>query len=344
MKAIIYHEFGGVEVLKYEDVANPEIGDNEVLVRVKAVSINHLDLRLRAGKSPRPVDLPHIGGVDISGDVAKLGKNVMDVKVGTRIVIDPAVRCGKCKFCRIDESNLCATTKVVGVNLYGGFAEYVKVPVANVVPIPDNLSYNDASTLPICFVTAWYGLLGRGNLKPGETVLIHAAGSGTGSAAVQVAKLSGAYIIATAGTDEKLAKAKELGADETINYNKSDFAEEVKRITNKNGVDVIFDQIGASVWDRNLQSLAPRGRLLLVGVVGGGVASVNLGPIIMRDISILGVTVFEAPRRDLASVVNEVSQGKLRSVIDRMFPLQEAQAAQKLLEDRNQFGKVILNP
>ena len=344
MKAIRYHEFGGVEVLRYQDVPGPEIVDNEVLVHVKAVSLNHLDLRLRAGKSPRPVDLPHIGGVDIAGDVVKVGKSDLDVKVGTRVVLDPAVRCGKCKFCQIGEFNLCVDTKVLGFNLYGGFAEYVKVPAANVVPLPNNVTYNDASTLPICFVTAWYALLGRGNLKPGETVLIHAAGSGTGSAAVQVAKLSGAYIIATAGTDEKLARAKELGAGETINYNKSDFAEEVKKVTNKNGVDIIFDQIGASIWDKNIQSLAPRGRLLLVGVVGGGVVSVNLGPIIMRDLSILGVTVFEAPRRDLASVVKEVSQGKLRPVIDKTFPLKEIAAAQKLLEDRNQFGKVILNP
>jgi NADPH:quinone reductase-like Zn-dependent oxidoreductase len=344
MKAIRYHEFGGVEVLKYEDVPEPEVGDGEVLVRVKAVSLNHLDLRLRAGKSPRPVDLPHISGVDIAGDIAKVGENVSDVKEGARVVIDPSVRCGKCRFCQIGESNLCVATKVVGVNLYGGFAEYVKVPAVNAVPIPDNLSYNDASTLPVCFVTAWYGLLERGSLKPNETVLVHAAGSGTGSAAVQVAKLSGAYVIATAGTDEKLAKARELGADETINYNESDFAEEVKKITNKNGVDIIFDQVGASVWDKNLQSLAPKGRLLLVGVVGGGTASANLGPIIIRDISVLGVTVFNAPRRDLATVVNLASQGKLRPVIDKTFPLEEAQAAQKLLEDRNQFGKVILNP
>ncbi len=344
MKAIRYHEFGGVEVLKYEDVPEPEIGDNEVLVHVKAASLNHLDLRLRTGKSPRPVDLPHIGGVDISGDVEKVGENVTGITSGTRVVIDPAVRCGKCRFCQIGESNLCVATKVVGVNLYGGFAEYVKVPAANVVPIPDNLSYNDASTLPICFVTAWYGLVERGNLKPNEKVLVHAAGSGTGSAAVQVAKLSGAYVIATASTDEKLAKAKELGADETINYDKSDFAEEIRKITNKNGVDIIFDQIGASAWEKNLQSLALRGRLLLVGVVGGGAASVNLGPIIIRDLSILGITVFDAPRRDLATVVNLVSQGKLRSVIDKAFPLQEARVAQKLLEYRSQFGKIILNP
>src|SRR3989304_5809631 len=318
MKAIRYHEFGGVEVLKYEDVPEPEISENEVLVHVKAASLNHIDLRLRSGKSPRPVDLPHIGGLDISGDVVKTGKNVTGVAERARVVIEPAVRCGKCRFCQ-----------------RGG---------ANVVPIPDNLSYNDASTIPICSVTAWYGLLERGNLKPGETVLVHAAGSGTGSAAVQVAKLSGAYVIATAGTDEKLAKAKELGADETVNYNKPDFAEEVKKITNKTGVDVIFDQIGASIWDKNIQSLAPRGRLLLVGVVGGGAASANLGALIMRDISVLGVTVFNAARKDLSSVVNLTSQGKLRPVIDKAFRLEEAAVAQKLLEDRNQFGKVILNP
>jgi NADPH:quinone reductase-like Zn-dependent oxidoreductase len=344
MKAIRYHEFGGVEVLKYEDVPDPEISDNEVLVHVKAASLNHIDLRLRSGKSPRPVDLPHIGGLDISGDVVKTGKNVTGVAERARVVIEPAVRCGKCRFCQRGESNLCVATKVIGVNLYGGYAEYVKVPGANVVPIPDNLSYNDASTIPICSVTAWYGLLERGNLKPGETVLVHAAGSGTGSAAVQVAKLSGAYVIATAGTDEKLAKAKELGADETVNYNKTDFAEEVKKITNKTGVDVIFDQIGASVWDKNIQSLAPRGRLLLVGVVGGGAASANLGALIMRDISVLGVTVFNAARKDLSSVVNLTSQGKLHPVIDKAFRLEEAAVAQKLLEDRNQFGKVILNP
>ncbi|HXG30512.1 MAG TPA: zinc-binding dehydrogenase [Thermodesulfobacteriota bacterium] len=344
MKAIIYYEFGGVEVLRFEDVPKPEVGDNEVLVRVKAASLNHLDLRLRSGKSPRPVDLPHIGGVDIAGEVAEVGGKVTGLTVGTRVVIDPSVRCGKCRFCQAGESNFCVSTKVIGVNIHGGFAEYVKVPAANAVPIPDNLSYNDASALPICFVTAWYGLFERGGLKPGETVLVHAAGSGTGSAAVQVASLSGAHVIATAGTDEKLAKARELGAHETINYNRSDFAEEVKRITNKNGVDLIFDQIGASVWDKNIQSLAPRGRLLLVGVVGGGTTQANLGPIIVRDVSILGVTVFNAPRRDLATVVNLASLGRLRPVIDKTFPLKDAAEAQRLLEDRNQFGKVILNP
>jgi alcohol dehydrogenase len=331
MKAIIYHEVGDVDVLKYEDVPDPEIGDDEVLVRVKAACLNHLDLRLRSGKSPRPVDLPHIGGVDVSGDVEEVGKNVKDITPGTRVVIDPTVKTSKGPL-------------VLGVNIHGGFAELVKVPAANIVPIPDEVSYNDACALPICYVTAWYGLFDRGGLQKGETVLVHAAGSGTGSAAVQIAKEGGANVIATAGSDEKLEKVKKLGADATINYNTSDFAEEVKKITDGKGVDLIFDQIGASVWENNIKSLKPKGRILLIGVVGGGQTTLNLGPIIMRDLSVLGVTVFNAPRGNLINVINMVSLGRLSPVIDKKFPLSEAAQAQKMLEDRSQFGKVILNP
>lgn len=331
MKAIRYHEFGEVDVLKYEDVPEPELGDDEVLVRVKAASLNHLDLRLRSGKSPRPVDLPHIGGVDIAGDVERTGKNVKDIAPGTRVVIDPTVKTPKGPM-------------VIGVNFYGGFAEYVKVPAANAVPIPDEVSYDDASALPICYVTAWYGLFDRGGMASGETVLVHAAGSGTGSAAVQIAKEGGAFVIATAGSDEKLEKVRKLGADATINYNTTDFSEEVKKITDNKGVDLIFDQIGASVWENNLKSLKMKGRLLLIGVVGGGQTTFNFGPVIVKDLSVLGVTVFNAPRGNLINVINLVSLGRLSPVIDRRFPLSEASAAQKMLEDRSQFGKVILNP
>ncbi len=331
MKAIRYHEFGEVDVLKYEDVPEPELGDDEVLVRVKAASLNHLDLRLRSGKSPRPVDLPHIGGVDIAGDVERTGKNVKDLAPGTRVVIDPTVKTPKGPM-------------VIGVNFYGGFAEYVKVPAPNAVPIPDEVSYDDASALPICYVTAWYGLFDRGGMQQGETVLVHAAGSGTGSAAVQIAKEGGAFVIATAGSDEKLEKVRKLGADATINYNTTDFSEEVKKITDNKGVDLIFDQIGASVWENNLKSLKMKGRLLLIGVVGGGQTTFNFGPVIVKDLSVLGVTVFNAPRGNLINVINLVSLGRLSPVIDKRFPLSEAAQAQKMLEDRSQFGKVILNP
>ena len=331
MKAIRFHEFGEVEVLKYEDVPDPVIGDDEVLVRVKAAALNHLDLRIRSGKSPRPVDLPHIGGVDVAGDVEAVGKNVTDIKPGAKVVIDPTVKTPKGPM-------------VVGVNFYGGFAEFVKVPAVNAVPIPDEVSYDDAATLPICYVTAWYGLFDRGNMQKSETVLVHAAGSGTGSAAVQIAKEGGAFVIATAGSDEKLEKVKKLGADATVNYNTQDFAEEVKKITDGKGVDIIFDQIGASVWENNLKSLKMKGRILLVGVVGGGQTTFNFGPVIVRDLSVLGVTVFNAPRSNLIHVINLVSLGRLKPVIDKRLPLSEAAAAQKLLEDRSQFGKVILNP
>lgn len=331
MKAIIYHETGGVDVLKYEDVAEPEIGADDVLVRVKAAALNHLDLRLRSGKSPRPVDLPHVGGIDIAGDVEKVGENVADLQPGTRVVVDPTVKTPK-------------GPSVIGVNRWGGLAEFVTVPATNVVPIPDEVSYDDVSALPICYVTAWYGLIDRGGMEQKETVLVHAAGSGTGSAAVQVAKELGAKVIATAGSDEKLEKVKELGADATINYNTSDFAEEVKNITEGKGVDLIFDQIGASAWENNLKSLSAGGRILLVGVVGGGQETLNFGPIIMRDLSVLGVTVFRAPRRNLITLINMLSLGRFNPVIDKKFPLSEAAEAQKMLENRSQFGKVILNP
>ena len=340
MKAVIYHETGDVDVLKYEDVPDPEAGANEVLVRVGASSLNHLDLRLRSGKSPRPVELPHVGGVDIAGEVEEVGTEVESVSRGMRVVVNPTVKTVSPKTGHV----VLALNRVIGVNMWGGFAEYVKVPAENVVEIPDGLSYEAASTLPVCFVTAWHGLFGRGELGAGETALVHAAGSGTGSAAIQVAKLAGARVIATAGSDEKLEKARELGADETINYNSGDVLDGVRDATQKAGVDVIFDPIGGSMFETNVQCLAPGGRLLLVGVVGGGTTPANLGPLIMREICVFGVTVFSAGNPELATVAREMARGRLTPVIDRVLPLSEARKAQGLLSDRKQFGKVVLTP
>jgi NADPH:quinone reductase-like Zn-dependent oxidoreductase len=332
MKAAIYHEFGEAEVVKYEDSGKPEISSTDVLVNAKSVSLNQLDVRLRTGKSPRPVDLPHLGGIDISGVISELGSEVKDLKVNDRILVDPTVRLEK-------------GFEVIGVNRHGGLAEYVKVPAKNVVKIPEGLSFDEACTIPICTVTALYGLVERGGLKEGEKVLVHAAGSGTGCMAVQVAKHLGAsQIIATAGSDEKLEKAKELGADEVINYTSQDFGEEIKKITGGKGVDLIFDQIGASAYEKNIQSLGNKGRLLLVGVVGGVKADLMFGPLIMKDISVLGVTVFNAPRTNLEKSITLTLNGYIKAVIDRKFPLSETAAAHKHIENRAQFGKVIVNP
>lgn len=332
MKAAIYNEFGEADVIKYEEVETPAISADEILVNVKSVSLNQLDVRLRSGKSPRPVDLPHIGGIDIAGVVAEAGNDVSNFKEGDKILVDPTVR-------------LKNGFEVVGINRHGGLAEYIKVPASNVVSIPDTMSFDDACTIPICTVTAWYGLVVRGSLKEDEKVLVHAAGSGTGCMAIQVAKHLGAsQIIATAGSDEKLEKAKQLGADDVINYSTQDFAEEVKNVTGGKGVDIIFDQIGASAWEKNVRSLGSKGRILLVGVVGGVKAELMFGPLIMKDISVLGVTVFNAPRSNLEKAIELTLNEYIKAVIDRKFPLSETAAAQKHIENRAQFGKVVINP
>lgn len=331
MKAIIYHEFGETDVLKYEEVSKPELGPGEVLIEVKSSSINFVDLRLRSGKSPRPVPLPHVGGVDVAGIVCEKSDDVSDVETGQRVMIMPAVR---------SERGL----EIVGVNLHGGFAEYIKIPSSNVVAIPEGLSFDDAATLPTCYVTAWYAFCDRGNIGKGETVLVHAAGSGTGSAAIQVAKLFDSFVIATAGSDEKLEKAKEIGADVTINYNSSDLGEELKQVTKTHKINTIFDPVGASVWKENTQYLAPGGKLLLIGVAGGGATEMALGPLIMKDLSVLGVTVFNARAEHFEKVAQLAEEGALKPWIHNKFHLSEAAAAQKILEDRQQFGKVILNP
>ena len=332
MKAAIYHEFGEAEVIKYEDADKPVISSEEVLINVKSVSLNQLDVRLRSGKSPRPVDLPHIGGIDIAGVVSEVGSNVTGLSEGERVVVDPTIRLEK-------------GFEVIGVNRHGGLAEFVKVPARNVVPIAGGLSFDDAAAVPICSVTAWYGLVERANLRAGEKVLVHAAGSGTGCMAIQVAKyLEASQVIATAGSDEKLEKAKELGADEVINYNTQDYAEEVKKITGGKGVDVVFDQIGASAWEKNIKCLGNKGRILLVGVVGGVKADLMFGPLIMKDISVLGVTVFNAPRSSLEKCLKLTLDKYIKTIIDKKFPLSETAAAHKHIENRAQFGKVIINP
>ncbi len=328
MKAGIYHELGGVEVLKYEDVETPRAGSDEVLIKVKSCAMNSLDTRLRSGKSPRPVDLPHIGGVDISGVIEEVGSKVSgDLSAGDRVVVNPAVR---------GEKGL----SVIGVNRHGGFAEYVTAPALNVCKIPDALSHDDAAALPICYVTAVYGLVNRGGLKSGETVVVHAAGSGTGTATIQVAANLGAKVIATAGSDEKLEKAKSLGADEVINYKNSDFSEVIK-----GGVDMIFDPVGASYWEKNMKILKTGGRLLLVGVVGGGVVEkAAIGPIIMKDISVIGVTVFNSPQSILEETVDMAAGGTLKPVIHKTLPLSGLAEAHKTLENSAQCGKVVVNP
>src|SRR5258706_16372733 len=249
MKAILFNEHGSPDVLKFTDAPDPAIRPNEVLVRVKACALNHLDLWVRRGIPGVPFPLPHIPGSDISGAIAQIGTDVTTVRVGQKVVLAPGVSCGKCPACISGQDNHCRQFTNLGYMIDGGCAEFVRVPEVNCLPYPENLTFEEAASIPLVFQTAWHMLVARAELQPGEDVLILGAGSGVGSAAIQIAKFFGARVITTASSDAKLQKGKELGADQLINHETPKIAEEVRRITSKRGVDVVFEHVGTATWD-----------------------------------------------------------------------------------------------
>ena len=342
MKAIRFHQHGGPEVLKYEDAPEPKIPANEVLVRVKACALNHLDIWIRGGVPGWRIPLPHIVGADISGEVTEAGSLVTRVKPGDRVLLCPGVSCGKCEMCFKGLDSACREFTVYGVFIDGGYAEYVKAAEMNVVPIPGDLSFDEAAAVPLVFLTAWHMLFTRAGLKPGEDVLVIGAGSGVGSAAIQIAKLVNARVIATAGADWKLDKARALGADEVINHTRQSIGEEVKRLTHKRGVDVVVDHVGAAVWEACFDSLATYGRLVTCGMTTGADLKVNGQGLFGRQRTILGS--FMGGKAELLEALKFIARRKLRAVIDSEFPLEEAAAAQKKMEGREFFGKILLHP
>ncbi len=342
MKAVRFHEHGGLDVLKYEDAPEPQIQANEVLVRVKACALNHLDLWLRTGVRAWQLPMPHIVGSDISGEVAQVGNLVPHVKPGDRVLLAPGISCGLCEACWKGLDSACRSYTLFGVMVDGGYAEYVKSPAANVIPIPGDLTFDEAAAVPLVFLTAWHMLFTRARLQPGEDVLVIGAGSGVGSAALQIAKLFGCRVIATAGTDAKLAKAHELGADDGINHSKQSISEEVSRLTAKRGVDVIVEHVGQAVWDECFNSLATYGRLVTCGVTTGGEVKLNVQALFGRQRTILGS--FMGGKGELTDVLKLVGQRRLKAVIDSVFPLSEAREAQRKMDSRDFFGKILLRP
>jgi NADPH:quinone reductase-like Zn-dependent oxidoreductase len=341
MNAIVFSQHGGPEVLKYMEAPEPVIRPNEVLVRVKACALNHLDLWVRGGIPGVPIPLPHIPGSDVAGEIAQIGAEVSTVRVGQKVVLAPGVTCGKCAACIAGQDNRCRQFTNLGYMIDGGCAEFVRVPEVNCLPYPENLSWEEAASIPLVFQTAWHMLLTRAELQPGEDVLVLGAGSGVGSAAIQIAKFFGARVLATAGSDEKLQKAKELGADHLINHRTQKIREEVRRITGKRGVDVVFEHVGTATWDDSLASLAPSGRLITCGSTTGYDAKIDLRFLFSRQLSLLGS--YMGTKSELHSVMRLVASGRLRPVVDRIFPLAEAAAAHEYLESSSQFGKVVLS-
>jgi NADPH:quinone reductase-like Zn-dependent oxidoreductase len=340
MKAIVFREHGGPVVLKYTDAPDPVVRANEVLVRVKACALNHLDLWVRRGIPGVPFPLPHIPGSDIAGEIAAIGADVTTVRVGQKVVLAPGVSCGKCAACISGQDNRCRQFTNLGYMIDGGCAEFVRAPEVNCMPYPENLSFEETASIPLVFQTAWHMLVARAELQPGEDVLVLGAGSGVGSAAVQVAKFFGARVIATAGSDEKLQKAKELGADQLINHKTQKIREEVRRITGKRGVDVVFEHVGTATWDESIASLASSGRLVTCGATTGYDAKIDLRFLFSRQLSLLGS--YMGTKSELQTVIKLVAAGRLKPVVDRVFPLSEAAAAHAYLESSSQFGKVVL--
>lgn len=342
MKAVIFRQHGGPEVLEYTDVPEPQIRANEVLVEVKACALNHLDIWVRGGLPGIEIPLPHILGDDVAGVAKQVGELVTWVKVGDEVMVQPGVSCGHCEACLSGNDNFCREYDIVGYRRDGGYAELVAVPGVNIVPKPSQLSWEEAAALPLVTVTAWHMLVTRAKVQPGETVLVQAAGSGVGSVAIQIAKLRGARVITTASSDEKLAHARELGADETINYTSSDWPKEVRRLTHRQGVDVVVEHTGAATWPGSIASLKTGGRLVTCGATSGYDAHTDLRQVFYRHLNILGS--FMGSKAELLEAMKFVEQGKIRGVVDRVLPLSEARQAHELIENRAQFGKVVLKP
>ena len=347
MKAVVFSEQGSVEVLEYKEVPKPRLATNEVLVEVEACAVNYLDLHARrnrpeiAAKLHRG-DTPHILGSDIAGTIAEVGAEARGVAVGDRVVLAPCIPCGICSDCHRGAENLCDTQALIGFQTNGGYAEYVKAPAQNAIQIPAALSFANAAAIPIAYLTAWHMLMTRAKLRPEDDVLILGVGGGVGSAGLQIAKLTGARVFATASSDEKLERAHQMGADVTINYKDIDFSEVVLDVTDGRGVDVVLEHVGTATWEQSIASLAKNGRLVSCGVTTGNIGTINIRKLYQKQLTVMGSALGTVA--ELRTLIHLAGQGKLQPIIDRVLPLQHAQEAHLLLENRQNFGKVCLCP
>ncbi|HEV7426967.1 MAG TPA: zinc-binding dehydrogenase [Thermoanaerobaculia bacterium] len=337
MKAILIREHGGLEKLEMAEVPDPVARQGEALVRVRAVALNHLDIWLRRGVPGHKFPLPMIPGSELAGVIESVDDPRW--KIGDEVIVAPGYSCGLCTACLSGNDPLCRQSGIFGETVSGGAAEKIAVPVRNLIRKPASLSFAEAAAVPLDMLTAWHMLVPRAQLRPGETVLVQAGGSGVGSAAIQIAKLWGATVYATAGTTAKAARAKLLGADETIVYTETDFVDEVRRLTSKRGVDVVFEHVGGETFERSLRALAKGGRLVTCGSTAGGEANLNLRLVFFKLLSILGSTM--GSLAELHEVMKFVEAGRLRPVVDRVLPLSQVAEGHRILEAREAFGKIV---
>jgi len=342
VRAVVFTEFGGPEVLRAEEVPTPEPGPGEALLAVKACGLNHLDLWVRRGPATTPIPMPHILGADVAGTVAKVGSGIQGLPVGLPVTVNPSLWCGVCEYCRMGEESLCMKFGLLGDDRNGGYAELCVVPVQNLMPIPPGFSFEEVAAVPLVFLTAWRMLVTKAQVRAGDDVLVIGAGGGVSSAAIQIAKLHGARVFATSGSSSKLQKAKALGADILINHKQEAFDEVVRGQTNGRGVDIVVENVGEATFAKSLASLRKGGKLVTCGRTSGSRAELDISDIYWRQIEILGSTMGNV--REFETVMRLIWRRQLKPVVDRVLPLHEARRAHEILEHQRQFGKVILVP
>jgi NADPH:quinone reductase-like Zn-dependent oxidoreductase len=340
MKALAFKEFGGPEKLALQDVPDPVAGPGEVLVRVRACALNHLDLFVRDGIPALKTPLPFWTGCDIAGDVAEVAPGVTGINVGDRVAVNPNLTCGRCEYCAQGEDSLCVRYGILGEHQPGGLAELVKVRADNVLPLPAHVSYEDAASFILTNMTAWRMVVTQGRLRAGQDVLILGVGGGVSSTAVQIAKLCGARVIVTSSSDAKLERARALGADIGINYAREDWGKAVFEQTGRRGVDLVIENVGAQTWKQSIRSVAKGGRLVTCGATTGPIGETDIRIVFWNQISIIGSTM--ANRKEFHDVMRLFFAGRLAAIVDEVVPLADGAAAQRRLAEGQQFGKIVL--
>jgi NADPH:quinone reductase-like Zn-dependent oxidoreductase len=340
-EAVVLRTHGGPEVLVRETLELSDPGPRAVRVRVRAVALNHLDVWVRKGLPHLKLAYPHRLGSDIAGEIDALGPGARtELKVGDKVLVNPGISCGVCDKCLSGKDNLCRQYSVLGEHVSGGYARHLDVPDTNLLPYPGDMPFTQAAAIPLAFLTAWQMLVDKADVRPGQTVLVHAAGSGVSSAAVQIAKLLGARVLATTGTDAKAERAKALGADAVVNYATQDFVAEVRKLTGKRGADVVVDHVGGEVLARSVLCTANGGRIVTCGSSSGPTATIDMRHVFFRQVEILGSTM--GSKASLFAILDHVRAGKLRPIVDRVLLLWDAREGHRVLEAREAFGKVVL--
>jgi NADPH:quinone reductase-like Zn-dependent oxidoreductase len=342
VKAVRFHEFGGVDVLRVEDIDDPSPGRGEVLVRIRAAGLNHLDVDIRDGVSRFPVQLPHTLGIEVAGDIEELGEDVEGWQVGDRVNPYIMATCGECRYCATGRQNLCLTPGFISFATGGGYAERVVVKARDLIRVPDEVSYEEAAALQVAFATSWHMLFTRGNLRAGETVLVNAVGSGIGSAAVQLAHTAGAFVIGNASSDEKLDKARELGLDVGINHRTEDVAARVMELTDDVGADLVYEHCGGELFQKGLDSMAKDGRMVICGGHSGEVVPFDIIPFFRGQKSVIGSFVYTA--EEVKRCFDLAARGLIKPLVHQTFPLDDAGEAMATMERREHFGKLVLVP